>query len=146
MPAVGYNLRAMTLADYPEVRSLWERTEGMGLNESDTPEAIAKFLERNPGLSLVIASPNGEIVGAVLCGHDGRRGYLHHLAVTTTHRGHGFGRELVDGCLCRLRSLGIPKCNIYLFATNESGRSFWLHEGWTVRDDLVVMQRGSCGC
>ena len=69
----------MTMADYPAVRSLWERTEGMGLNESDTPEAIAMFLERNPGLSLVIDSPDGEIVGAVLCGHDGRRGYLHHL-------------------------------------------------------------------
>jgi putative acetyltransferase len=146
MAPAGYTLRSMEIADYPAVRSLWERTEGMGLNESDTPEAIALFLGRNPGLSLLITAPDGRTVGAVLCGHDGRRGYLHHLAVATTERGRGLGRELVDGCLCRLRSLGIPKCNIYLFATNAAGRSFWLHEGWTVRDDLIVMQRGSCGC
>lgn len=136
----------MTTADYDAVRQLWEQTEGMGLNESDTREAIALFLERNPELSLVVVAPDGGIVGAVLCGHDGRRGYLHHLAVARSERGQGWGRLLVSECLRRLRALGIPKCNIYLFATNEAGRSFWLHEGWAVRDDLVVMQRGSCGC
>lgn len=146
MIADGYILRPMLLADYAAVRRLWEQTEGMGLNESDTSEAIALFLERNPELSLVITAPSGAIVGAVLCGHDGRRGYLHHLAVARFERGQGLGRLLVNECLRRLRALGIAKCNIYLFATNEAGRSFWLHEGWAVRDDLVVMQRGACGC
>ena len=146
MIADGYSLRPMLLADYDAVRRLWEQTEGMGLNESDTREAIALFLERNPELSLVVTAPAGEIIGAVLCGHDGRRGYLHHLAVARAARGQGWGRLLVQECLRRLRGLGIPKCNIYLFATNEAGRGFWLHEGWSVRDDLVVMQRGACGC
>ncbi len=146
MIADGYTLRPMLLPDYGAVRGLWEQTEGMGLNESDTPEAIALFLERNPELSLVVTAPTGAIIGAVLCGHDGRRGYLHHLAVDRAARGQGWGRLLVDECLRRLRAQGIPKCNIYLFVTNEAGRSFWLHEGWAVRDDLLVMQRGACGC
>ncbi len=142
----GYSLRVLALADYAAVRQLWERSEGVGLNESDTREAIGIFLARNPDLSLVVLAPGGEIVGAVLCGHDGRRGYLHHLAVASPHRSRGLGRALVNECLGRLRALGIPKCNIYLYATNEAGRAFWLHEGWAVRDDLVVLQRGSCGC
>ncbi len=146
MAAAGITLRPLAIADYDAVRQLWEQTEGMRLNESDTREAIALFLDRNPELSLVITAPTGGIIGAVLCGHDGRRGYLHHLAVDRAERGQGLGRLLVNECLRRLRAQGIPKCNIYLFATNEAGRSFWLHEGWAVRDDLVVMQRGSCGC
>jgi putative acetyltransferase len=146
MPPAGYTLQPMASADYAAVRSLWDVTEGMALNESDSPEAIARFLERNPGLSLLVRSPAGEVVGAILCGHDGRRGYLHHLAVASSERGRGLGRELVNKCLCQLRGLGIAKCNIYLFATNHAGRSFWLHEGWAVRDDLIVMQRGAAGC
>jgi putative acetyltransferase len=145
LPA-GYTLRPLSIADYGTVLALWQDAEGIGLNESDTASAIALFLERNPGLSLVAVSPAALIVGAVLCGHDGRRGYLHHLAVAKTQRGRGLGRELVDECLRRLRGLGIPKCNIFLFATNHAGRAFWTHAGWAVRDDLLVLQRGSCGC
>lgn len=145
MPA-GHTLRPLQSADYATVRALWEATAGIGLNESDTPEAIGLFLDRNPGLSLVALDAAGNIVGTVMCGHDGRRGYLHHLAVTPIARGRGLGRAMVNHCLASLRSLGIPKCNIYLYATNESGRAFWTHEGWAVRDDLLVMQRGACGC
>jgi putative acetyltransferase len=125
---------------------LWEASEGIGLNESDTPEAIALFLDRNPGLSLVALDTAGVIVGTVLCGHDGRRVYLHHLAVTPSSRGRGLGRAMVNHCLASLQALGIPKCNIYLYANNERGRAFWTHEGWAVRDDLLVMQRGIGGC
>lgn len=145
LPA-GHSLRPLTSADYATVRVLWEASEGIGLNESDTPEAIALFLERNPGLSLVALDTAVKIVGAVMCGHDGRRGYLHHLAVTPAARGRGLGRAMVNQCLASLRALGIPKCNIYLYANNESGRAFWTHEGWAVRDDLLVMQRGIGGC
>ncbi|MBS0633305.1 MAG: GNAT family N-acetyltransferase [Verrucomicrobia bacterium] len=136
----------MGLADYPAVRALWEQSEGVGLNESDTLEAIAGFLQRNPGLSLVATNPDAEIVGAVLCGHDGRRGYLHHLAVSRPYRGQGIGRRLVTECLARLRAQDILKCNIFLYADNAAGRAFWLREGWAAREDLVVLQRGNCGC
>ncbi|MEY3775809.1 MAG: acetyltransferase YpeA [Verrucomicrobiota bacterium] len=146
MPLAGHSLRPLTLTDYAVVHALWAATEGIGLNESDTPEAIALFLDRNPGLSLVALAPADVIVGTVLCGHDGRRGYLHHLVVTPAARGLGLARAMVNQCLASLRALGIPKCNLYLYANNESGRAFWLHEGWAVRDDLLVMQRGACGC
>ncbi len=146
MAPSGYTFRALALADYDSVRALWERSPGIGLNESDTREAIGAFLERNPGLSLVALAADGSLAGAVLSGHDGRRGYLHHLAVDAAHRRRGLGSTLVERCLTDLRALGIPKCNIYLFADNADGRAFWLREGWAVRDDLVVLQRGSCGC
>jgi N-acetylglutamate synthase len=136
-----YRLRDFTLADYDTVLTLWRSCSGIGLNESDTREAIAAYLGRNPGLSLVATEAHGPIVGAVLGGHDGRRGYLHHLAVAPDHRGNGLGRALVDETLQRLRALGLAKCNIFLYADNAAGRAFWLHEGWSARADLVVIQK-----
>jgi ribosomal protein S18 acetylase RimI-like enzyme len=135
----------MTPADYDAVLALWQASEGIGLNESDTREAIAAYLVRNPGLSFV-AETEGKIAGAVLCGHDGRRGYLHHLAVAKSHRRRGLGCALVDKCLARLRAQGITKCNIFLFANNAAGRAFWLREGWAPREDLVVVQKAISDC
>ena len=81
------------------------------------------------------------IMGAVLCGHDGRRGYLHHLAVAAAWRRKGIGRDLVEACLTGLGSAGIPKCNIFLLADNELGKAFWTHNGWNERGDLKVLQK-----
>lgn len=141
LPPPTYVVRALTLADYEAVLALWRGSEGIGLNESDTREAIAWFLERNPGLSLVATEANGPIVAAVLCGHDGRRGYLHHLAVAATHRRRGIGRTLVETCLDRLRAMGLAKCNIFLYRDNAAGRAFWTRHDWRAREDLVVVQR-----
>jgi putative acetyltransferase len=140
-PPPPYRLRDFVLTDYDTVLALWRSCEGIGLSESDTRDAIAAFLVRNPGLSLVATDTDGVIVGAVLGGHDGRRGYLHHLAVLPAHRGRGLGRALVDETLARLRRLGIQKCNIFLYAHNAAGRAFWLREGWSAREDLVVVQK-----
>jgi len=134
-------LRSFVLADYEPALALWRASEGIGLNESDTREAIAAFLDRNPGLSLVATDTDGALVGAVLCGHDGRRGYLHHLAVAAAHRRRGIGRALVDEALARLRARGLAKCNLFLYAHHAAGRAFWLHGGWAARDDLVLLQR-----
>lgn len=136
----------MQINDYDVVHRLWESTPGVGVNDSDSLQSLTLFLTRNPSLSLVVLSPTKQIVGTVLCGHDGRRGYLHHLVVTETSRGLGLGRELVETCLTELRKLSILKTNIYLFTENIAGREFWLHEGWALREDLIVMQRGSSGC
>lgn len=140
MTPTACQLRPMTGADYDAVVRLWEATEGVGLNESDTRPAIESYLVRNPNLSFV-AFDAGAIVGAVLCGHDGRRGYLHHLAVAESHRGRGLGKGLVEACLARLRQLGIQKCNIFLYADNIAGEAFWKHNGWLDRFDLRVMQK-----
>ena len=133
-------IRAMTGADYDAVVALWRVTDGIGLSEADEPGAIAAYLERNPGLSRV-AFRGDALVGAVLCGHDGRRGYVHHLAVVPAERGHGLGRALAEECLERLGALGIGKVNIFVYAGNAEGQAFWRATGWTARDDLLVMQR-----
>jgi putative acetyltransferase len=130
----------MTAGDYDEVLSLWQRTDGVGLNESDSRTGVEAYLGHNPGLSLVVRD-GGRIVGAVLCGHDGRRGYLHHLAVAVEHRRNGLGRLLVQTCLRNLAALGIGKCNIFLYAHNDLGERFWTSSGWLERSDLKILQK-----
>lgn len=122
---MDYEIEEMAIEDFEEVTALWRKTEGVGLSESDDKSNIAIFLERNPGLSFIARNANGEIVGAVLCGHDGRRGYLHHLAVAANHRRKGIGKFLVAKCLSELRKLGLPKCNIFIFENNAKGIAFW---------------------
>jgi N-acetylglutamate synthase len=137
---MSIQITEMTAVDCEEVVSFWQRQDGIGLNESDTPSAIAACLNRNPGMSFIVRD-GGQIVAAVLCGHDGRRGYLHHLAVNPTHRRQGIGRSLVHRCLGRLLQKRIPKCNIFLFAHNSEGKEFWQAIGFKDRTDLKVMQR-----
>ena len=139
-PRSPFELKPMSIADFDDVLLLWERTEGIGLNESDSKPNLVGFLERNPGMSFV-ARKGQALIGAVLCGHDGRRGYLHHLAVAQQHRGHGLGKKLVESCLAELNSAGILKCNIFIYENNFSGEAFWKHHGWIKRADLRVMQK-----
>jgi putative acetyltransferase len=139
-PPADWQTRGMAIADYAEVIALWRATEGLGLSESDEREPIAAYLDRNPGMSFVAV--NGDcIVGAVLGGHDGRRGYLHHLAVTPGWRRRGIGRALVETSLAQLKAAGIPKFNLFLIDHNATGRAFWLKHGWTAREDLVLVQK-----
>lgn len=139
----GVRLRQLRLCDYDAVAALWRGTPGIGLDdECDSRCGIARYLRRNPGLSFV-ASAGDCVVGAVLCGHDGRRGYLHHLTVAPAWRGKGVGAALVAVCLTALGRRGIPKCNIFLFKANRRGRAFWQHIGWRLRTDLQVLQRAT---
>jgi len=131
----------MTIHDYPVVLSLWQRTEGLGLSRSDTKDSIAIFLKRNPGASAVATLHSGELVGAVLCGHDGRRGYLHHLAVEPKFRRQGVAKLLLRWCFGHLAAERIDKCNVFLFSGNDAAVAFWKHEGWTARGDLHVFQK-----
>jgi N-acetylglutamate synthase len=132
-------LRPFRIEYYDAVLALWRRTEGVGLNESDTLKATTAFFRRNPGFSFV-AEQAGRIIGAVLCGHDGRRGYLHHLAVARRQRRRGIGRQLVDACLAKLRKAGIRRCNIFIFANNADGLKFWTNNGWKLRTNLRLVQ------
>jgi ribosomal protein S18 acetylase RimI-like enzyme len=128
----------MTIADYPEVMALWQATENMGLTDADSSVGIAAHLTRNPGLSLV-ARDEGRLVGAVLCGHDGRRAYLHHLAVAAHYRQHGIGRRLVEECLARAAAQGILKAHAWVYCENRAGLEFWNQIGWTCRTELQIV-------
>ena len=135
-------LRAMTPEDYDEVRSLWEEAEGMSLHEEDDcREAIVRYLRRNRGLCFV-AESDGKVVGTVLCGHDGRRAILRHLAVASEYRGRGIARLLVDRCRAAVAKEGIRRVNVFVLDSNREGRRFWEHLGWVLlEDDFRIMQR-----
>jgi len=126
--------------DQPAAHALWTETEGMSLNATDGPEAVGRFLRRNPGLSMV-AEDSGTIVGAVLCGHDGRRGYLYHLAVAREWRGRGLARGMVERCLAGLAGEGLTRVHVLVIASNEPGRRFWEHLGFAPRDGLLPCTR-----
>jgi ribosomal protein S18 acetylase RimI-like enzyme len=103
------------MSDYDSVYALWEKSEGIGLSQADERHNIAGFLEHNSGLSFV-AEDQGTVVGAILCGTDARRGFLHHLAVERSQRRAGIGRMLVDRCLEALARRGLRKCHIFVMA------------------------------
>jgi len=112
----------------------------MGFSNADSRENIAAFLERNAGLSLV-AEADGQIVGAVLCGHDGRRGFFYHLAIDRQYRRRGIGQMLAARCLALLQERGIHKVHIVVFAENTEAQTFWKQLGWSKRDDLMMMSK-----
>jgi len=129
-----------TMADYDEVIALWRSSPGVGLSDVDGPEGIAAYLARNPGLSFV-ARLDSELAGAVLCGTDGRRGYLHHLAVGPQYRRQGIGETLVESCLSGLKAQGCRKCHIFVYGGNVEGQVFWERVGWRLRTELVIMSK-----
>ena len=129
-----------TMDHYDAAMALWRRCEGMGLGDADLPDSIRAYFERNPGLSFV-ALCNGVLVGAVLCGHDGRRGYLNHCAVDSRHRRKGIGTAMVNRCLDALRAAGIQRCHLLIFANNAAGKAFWAARGWREYDDIDIMSR-----
>jgi len=133
-------LRELNIEDYESVYAIWANSEGIGLSDADSKEGIKRFLECNPGLSYVALDGN-EIVGAALCGHDGRRGYIHHLAVVPTHREHGIGRSLVNRCMFALMRIGITKCHLFVFGENQGAIDFWKKVGWTQRVELMMMSQ-----
>jgi putative acetyltransferase len=139
-PIPEFRFQPMEMGDLAEVIQFWRGMEGIGLSESDTYSALSSYLRRNPGLSWVVRNRDRELVGAVLCGHDGRRGSLHHLAVAREYRRKGIGRALVEKCLSSLRELKILKCNLFLFSNNAQGEAFWRQIGWKMREDLSLLQ------
>ncbi|HIP71491.1 MAG TPA: acetylglutamate kinase [Anaerolineae bacterium] len=130
----------MTIDQYDEVIALWQASEGVGLSGADERENIRAYLERNPGLSFV-AVDDGRIVGTILCGHDGRRGFIHHLAVHQDYRRRGVARRLTQKSVAALQAGGIQKCHIFIFRRNESGIAFWQANGWEIRQDIHIMSK-----
>jgi putative acetyltransferase len=133
-------IRAFAIEAYDQVLALWRQCEGVGLSRADSREAILAYLDRNPGMSL-IACEGDTVVGAILCGHDGRRGYIHHLAVHPGHRRRGIGRAIAERCLDDLKRQGIDKCHIFIFNTNQTAIAFWRAMGWSSRRDIGIFSK-----
>ncbi len=122
-------IRPMTIDDYDQVRSVWEQTEGMRIDESDSRSSIERYLNRNPGFSQ-IAEAGSEIVGAILFGHDGRRAHINHLAVLPKYRRQGIGRAIVQRCLDLIAEEKINYVYLGAFEVNTNAIGFWQSLGW----------------
>ena len=129
-------IRSMSIEDYPAVKALWRSIRGFGIRSiDDSEEGVARFLARNPGIS-VVAGRDEEIVGAILCGHDGRRGCLYHVCVREDCRMQGVGKAMVVFCMEALKKEQINKVSLIAFTKNDVGNAFWKQIGWTKREDL----------
>ena len=132
----NFTLRSMTEADYGAVRELWMTIHGFGIRSiDDSEDGVRRFLRRNPGLS-VVAEADGQLVGAILCGHDGRRGCLYHVCVREDYRKRGIGKAMAVFCMKALQAERINKVSLIAFTKNEVGNAFWKSVGWTFREDL----------
>lgn len=129
-------IRPFVLEDFAQAHALWARTPGVALTDADAPEAIARYLRRNPGLSFV-ADEDGVLVGTILCGHDGRRGFIHHLVVAPTHRRRGLATRLLDAGVRALKTEGMTKAHLMVFRSNEEGQAFWRAAG-VERTEIVL--------
>jgi N-acetylglutamate synthase len=130
--------RKFSITDYDAALELWQRVEGLEIAEGDDRESVAQFLARNPGLSRV-ATDGSAIVGVALCGHDGRRGYIYHLAVDPTYQGAGLGKRLMNECLDGLRQARLKRALILVAHENPRGRRFWRRHGWEEVPGPVLM-------
>ncbi|MBR7064277.1 MAG: GNAT family N-acetyltransferase [Treponema sp.] len=134
-------IRLMTIEDYEKVYKLWLSCEGMGLNNlDDSRDGIAKYIERNPGTCFV-AEDSDEVIGVIIAGHDGRRGFIYHTAVNPNYRNQGIATKLVEAATDALKANGINKVALVVFDRNEDGNAFWEKVGFTVRDDLVYRNK-----
>lgn len=129
-------IRVMTIEDYDQVRKLWMQIKGFGIRSvDDSREGIERFLKRNPSTS-VVAEEDGKVVGAILCGHDGRRGCLYHVCVDESYRMRGIGKAMVVFAMEALKEEKINKVSLIAFTKNDAGNAFWNEIGWTKREDL----------
>jgi len=130
-------IRPMRIEDYDEIFAMWQITTKRALSDADSRENIDFYLKRNPGMSQV-ALVDGKIVGTVLCGHDGRRGFIHHMAVAEEYRRHSIAKRMALKALDALSKDGIKKTHIFCYTNNELGQSFWKALDWKKREDVFV--------
>ena len=136
------NIREMTINDYDTIITMFRETPGVAVREADARDATEAYLNRNPGLSFV-ATVDSKVIGCVMCGHDGRRGYLQHLVVTPEHRKQGVGEKLFAACITALRKTGVNKTHIFVFKTNDLANKFWATKGWNLREDINMYSYNS---
>jgi ribosomal protein S18 acetylase RimI-like enzyme len=130
--------REFSLSDYDAAVEIWQRVEGVEIAEGDDRESVTQFLARNWRLSRV-AIDGSATVGVALCGHDGRRGHIYHLAVDPAYQGRGVGKRLLDECLDALRHAGLKRAIIMVADNNPRGRQFWRRTGWEEIPGAIAM-------
>jgi N-acetylglutamate synthase len=131
-------IRPFAQSDIPAVLDLWRESEGLGIGPGDTVEGVTRHLERNPGLSWV-AADGTMVAGAILCGQDGRRGHLYHLAIAPAYRRQGLASALVQKSLMALRAVGIERCLLTVLTDNEGATKFWTSIGARMRRELQLL-------
>ena len=132
----SFTVRTMQIEDYDSVYELWMTIKGFSIRSiDDSRVGVERFLERNPSTS-VVAEMDGRVVGAILCGHDGRRGCLYHVCVHEAYRMLGIGKAMVVACMNALKEEEISKVSLIAFTKNDVGNAFWKCIGWTKREDL----------
>ena len=129
--------RKLLISDHAALLRLWRECEGISLRDADSPRGMEKYLQRNPGLSFV-AEESGSIVGSLMAGHDGRRGYIQHLAVADRYRRRGIAGRLLELCLEALRQEGIVKSHVHVLDSNQPGIDFWSQRGWIHRAEIEM--------
>ena len=138
---INMNVRLMTINDYEKVYELWLSCAGMGLNNlDDSKEGIEKFLNRNPETCFV-AETEQRIIGVIIAGNDGRRGYIYHTAVNPDYRHQGIATKLVNEAMRALKALGINKTALVVFSKNTDGNAFWEKSGFSSREDLIYRNK-----
>ena len=136
-------MRAATPADHAALFALWRSTPGIQLRAEDEYEPFCRYLERNPGLSLLVEA-EGRPVASLLAGHDGRRGYLQHLVVAPAWRGRGVARALLAEVLARLAEQGVHKSHVFVLGAASEALAFWrARSEWLARDDIEVFSTRS---
>jgi len=137
------NIRQMLITDYEGIYQLWTNTPGIGLNNlDDSKHGIEKYLKRNANTCFV-AERDGTIIGVILSGHDGRRGFIYHTSVAAAERNKGIATDLVKYAMIALKEEGINKVALVAFSKNEVGNAFWEKQGFTVRSDLTYRNKSS---
>jgi N-acetylglutamate synthase len=140
----GVTTREFVIEDYDGAIALWNAVEGVEICEGDSREEVREYLKRNPGLNRV-AEAGGKIVGVAMCGHDGRRGWIYHLAVATEFRRKKVGQRLLDDCVDGLRKAGLKRAIILVAGDNPAGHEFWLRNGWEDIAGAIPMTKDLMG-
>ena len=134
-------IRLLQLSDFEQISMLWHSVPGVGLRQWDDSEAgIATFLKRNP-TTCFVAERDGRVLGCMLSGNDGRRGFIYHATVQIGMHNHGIGKAMLTEVLLSLRAEGIRKVNLVCFIENEKGQDFWKSQGFSFRRDLTYMEK-----
>ena len=137
MEAAGCRIERASALDTGEMLGFWRSIPGLGMGQGDTDESLRIFMVRNPSTCLLLRD-NGRLVGTVMGGFDGRRGYIYHLAVHPNYRDRGYGKALLERVTKELKALGAPKIHLFAFSDNQVAAGFYPSQGWEKRRDIQV--------